>query len=123
MFEQTYTFGFEAAHELAANVAGGHDYAHVHGHSFAVTVTLTGEPGPAGWLRDFAEVRAACEEVRSALDHRFLNRIEGLECPTLERVAQWCFARLAGRLPEISAVTVARPSLHEAITYRPSATT
>lgn len=122
MIEQDYSFGFEAAHELGANAAPGHDYAHVHGHSFRVTVTLAGEPGPGGWLRDFAEVRAACEGVRDALDHRFLNKVEGLERPTLETLAWWVFERLAADLPEVSRVTVARPSLAEAVTYRPSAT-
>ena len=121
MIEQAYTFGFEAAHELGANVGEGHDYAHVHGHSFEVTVTLSGEPGPQGWLRDFAEVRAACEPVRAALDHRFLNRIEGLERPTLETLAAWIFARLAPALPELAAIGVARPSLRERITYRRAA--
>lgn len=118
MIEQTYTFGFEAAHELSANVAEGHDYAHVHGHSFEVTVLLAGEPGPQGWLRDFAAVRAACEGVRTALDHRFLNKIEGLERPTLERIAAWIADRLADAFPELAAVTVARPSLREAVTYK-----
>ena len=119
MIEQSYSFGFEAAHELGANVAEGHDYAHVHGHSFRVTVTLAGEPGPRGWLRDFADVRAACETVREILDHRFLNRIEGLERPTLETLATWIHARLAPTLPELVMVEVARPSLDEAVRYRP----
>ena len=117
MIEQDYSFGFEAAHELGANAAPGHDYAHVHGHSFRVTVTLRGEPGPQGWLRDFAEVRAACEGARGALDHRFLNRVEGLERPTLEAIAAWIHARLASALPELESVEVARPSLSEAVRY------
>lgn len=119
MIEQDYSFGFEAAHELGANAAAGHDYAHVHGHSFRVTVRLRGEPGPQGWLRDYAEVRAACEAVRDALDHRFLNRIDGLERPTLETLARWCFERLAPALPELAMVEVARPSLCEAVRYVP----
>ena len=126
MIEQSYRFGFEAAHELGANVADssegeGHDYAHVHGHSFRVTVTLRGEPGPQGWLRDFAEVRTACEGVRDVLDHRFLNRVEGLERPTLETLARWVFERLRTPLPELASVELARPSLSEAVRYVPSA--
>ena len=118
MFEQSYSFGFEAAHELAQNVGADHDYAHVHGHSFEVTVILRGAPGPQGWLRDFAEVRAACEEVRLRLDHRFLNRVEGLERPTLERLAVWVHEALRPALPELSEVAVARPSLRERVAYR-----
>ena len=117
MIEQDYSFGFEAAHELGANAAPGHDYAHVHGHSFEATVVLRGEPGPQGWLRDYAEVRAACEGVRTRLDHRFLNHIDGLERPTLETLARWIFERLRPALPELASVTVARPSLREAVTY------
>ena len=119
MFEQSYSFGFEAAHELAANVEPGHDYAHVHGHSFEATVTLRGEPGARGWLQDFAEVRAACEAVRARLDHRFLNRIEGLERPTLERLAVFIHDALRPALPALAEVAVARPSLKERVTYRP----
>jgi 6-pyruvoyltetrahydropterin/6-carboxytetrahydropterin synthase len=116
MYEQTYRFGFEAAHELAQNVSPGHDYAHVHGHSFQVTITLRADSlGEAGWVCDFAEVRAACEAVRARLDHRYLNRIEGLERPTLEVIARWVFERLA--LPGLAAVEVARPSLGEAVRY------
>ena len=118
VFEQSYSFGFEAAHELAENVGDGHDYAQVHGHSFEVTVTLRGEPGPQGWLRDFAEVRAACDEVRLRLDHRFLNRVEGLERPTLERLAVWIHDALRPRLPELGEVAVGRPSLRERVAYR-----
>ena len=119
MFEQTYSFGFEAAHELSQNVDAGHDYAHVHGHSFEATVTLRGAPGSEGWLQDFAEVRAACEGVRDRLDHRFLNRIDGLERPTLERLAVWIFDALRPALPLLSEVAVARPSLKERVAYRP----
>ena len=118
MYEQTYSFGFEAAHELGANAAPGHDYAHVHGHSFVVTVTLQADAvGPEGWVTDFADVRTACEGVRGALDHRFLNRVEGLDRPTLEVIAAWVFARLKPALPRLAAVEVARPSLGEAVRY------
>ena len=119
MIEQSYSFGFEAAHELGENVGPEHDYAHVHGHSFEATVTLRGAPGPQGWLRDFAEVRAACEAVRARLDHRFLNRVPGLERPTLETLAAYVFAALRPDLPELAEVAIARPSLKERVAYRP----
>ncbi|MBB4659828.1 6-carboxytetrahydropterin synthase [Parvularcula dongshanensis] len=118
MYEQSYSFGFEAAHELADNVGPGHDYAHVHGHSFRVTVTLRADaPGPQGWIEDFAVVRAACDEVRGVLDHRFLNRVEGLERPTLEVIARWIFDRLSPSLPALAGVEVSRPSLCEVVRY------
>ena len=120
MYEQTYRFGFEAAHELAANVEPGHDYAHVHGHSFEAVVTLRAAAlGPQGWVADFADLRAACEDVRGRLDHRFLNRIEGLEHPTMEVIAGWIFEKLRSELPALARVEVARPSLGERVAYEP----
>ena len=81
MYEQSYSFGFEAAHELGANVAPGHDYSHIHGHSFRATVVLRAETlGEEGWVTDFAEVRAACDAVRERLaflrDHPDLGHLE-----------------------------------------------
>jgi len=118
-FEQRYTFHFEAAHELGSNVdSTDHPYAHVHGHSFQVTLFLRGEElGPKGWLTDFARVRKSGEAVRDRLDHRFLNHIEGLEVPTLEHVARYIFVAVKAEQPLLAAVEVARPSLGESVRY------
>ena len=118
-FEQRYTFHFEAAHELGANVAGtDHPYAHIHGHSFQVTLFLRGKSlGPKGWLTDFAEVRRVSGDLRDRLDHRFLNHIEGLELPTLEHIARYVFEKAKAGLPLLAAVEVARPSLGESVRY------
>jgi 6-pyruvoyltetrahydropterin/6-carboxytetrahydropterin synthase len=40
MFEIFKEFTFEAAHHLAVNVAEGHRYSRLHGHSFQVQVYL-----------------------------------------------------------------------------------
>lgn len=120
MFAQSYSFSFEAAHELGAAVdhAEGHPYGHVHGHSFEVTVTLKADKaGPKGWIEDFAVVRAACDGVRDRLDHRFLNKIDGLAHPTLENIAVWVFDALKPTLPALSVVELARPSLRERVAY------
>ena len=42
----------------------------------------------------FDDVEAAVADAREALDHRFLNEVEGLEPPTLERIAMWLWDRL-----------------------------
>jgi 6-pyruvoyltetrahydropterin/6-carboxytetrahydropterin synthase len=97
---------FEAAHRLP-NVPDGHKCARLHGHSFRVDVHVQGPVDPAmGWVMDFADVRAACQPVRDALDHRYLNEVDGLENPTSERLAQWIWARLAPSLPGLSELTV-----------------
>ncbi|MEM9233396.1 MAG: 6-carboxytetrahydropterin synthase QueD [Pseudomonadota bacterium] len=124
MFEQSYSFHFEAAHELGANVKNtpDHPYSHIHGHSFHVTVTLAADAvGEKGWVMDFAELKAACEDVRSKLDHRFLNHIEGLERPTLENLARYIFGILSASLSDLATVDVARPSLQERVRYSPRA--
>ena len=88
-------FGFEAAHRLP-HVPEGHKCARLHGHSFRVEVHVAGTLDPRlGWVMDFAEVQAVCEPVRDALDHRYLNDIEGLDNPTSENLAVWIWTRLA----------------------------
>jgi 6-pyruvoyltetrahydropterin/6-carboxytetrahydropterin synthase len=99
-------FTFEAAHRLP-NVPAGHKCARLHGHSFAVIVHITGPVDPKlGWVADFAEVKEGFRPLHEALDHRYLNEVEGLENPTSEILARWIWERLAPRLPGLSAVTV-----------------
>jgi 6-pyruvoyltetrahydropterin/6-carboxytetrahydropterin synthase len=98
--------GFEAAHRLP-NVPEGHKCARLHGHSYRVQVTVGGPLHPElGWVVDFGDVRAACEPVRDALDHHYLNELPGLENPTSEVLAGWIWDRLVGALPGLVAVTV-----------------
>lgn len=119
MFEQRYSFFFEAAHDLGSNVQGkDHPYARIHGHSFETTLYLRGaDLNDKGWLTDFAEVRKAAEDVRERLDHRFLNEIEGLERPTLEILSRYIFDMVKKDIPTLAAVEVGRPSLNEVARY------
>ena len=111
-------FGFEAAHFLPSAPAG-HPNARVHGHSFRVRVTIDGEPdGKTGLVMNLGDVEAAIGDVRESLDHRFLNEVEGLTQPTLERVAMWLWDRLHNRLPGLAEIEVARDSCHEGCIYR-----
>jgi 6-pyruvoyltetrahydropterin/6-carboxytetrahydropterin synthase len=111
-------FRFDAAHFLPT-APKGHPNSRMHGHSFAVALTLEGVPDPAkGWIRDFAEVERAIGDLRERLDHHTLNEIPGLELPTLERIARFIFDDLKAKLPEIASVTVRRDSLGESCTYR-----
>lgn len=99
-------FTFEAAHRLP-QVPADHKCARLHGHSFRAEVHVAGPVGAeTGWVMDFADVRAACEPVRLALDHRYLNEIDGLENPTSEVVARWIWQRLAPELPGLVAIVV-----------------
>lgn len=99
-------FTFEAAHQLP-NVPDGHKCGRLHGHSYRVTIFVSGPVGSeTGWIVDFADIKMAIAPILDALDHRFLNDIEGLENPTTEVLAQWIWSRLKPRLPQLSQITI-----------------
>jgi 6-pyruvoyltetrahydropterin/6-carboxytetrahydropterin synthase len=111
------TLGFEAAHRLP-NVPPGHKCARLHGHSFSVEVRVSGEVDPVlGWVVDFEDLKVAFEPLREALDHRYLNEVEGLENPTSENIARWIWVRLAPKLPGLAEITVAE-TCNSRCTYR-----
>ncbi len=76
--ELSKSFTFEAAHRLPT-FPEGHKCRRLHGHSFQVEVRVAGELDERrGYLVDYGDIKAACEPVREALDHRFLNEIKGI---------------------------------------------
>jgi 6-pyruvoyltetrahydropterin/6-carboxytetrahydropterin synthase len=99
-------FSFEAAHRLP-HVPEGHKCRRLHGHSYRVEVHLRGalQPGTE-WIMDFGELRKAFEPLHAALDHNYLNEVEGLENPTSEVLARWIWRRLRPTLPQLSKVIV-----------------
>jgi 6-pyruvoyltetrahydropterin/6-carboxytetrahydropterin synthase len=110
-------FYFEAAHFLPS-APPGHANARVHGHSFRVRVTIDGEPDEdTGIIVHFDDLEAAVADARAVLDHRMLNEVEGLQSPTLERMAMWLWDRLHNRLPGLAEIIVARDSCHEGCVY------
>ena len=118
MFEISKEFTFEAAHHLGANVKEGHYYSRLHGHSFTVEVYVRGEPDPTTqWVADFGELDRALDEVKSEIDHRYLNEMDGLEIPTLENISRWIWNRLHNTLPGVSRVVVKRPTCGQGCTY------
>ena len=111
-------FFFEAAHFLPS-APPGHPNARVHGHSFRVRVVVDGEPEKkTGILVHFDDLEDVVADARDALDHRMLNEVEGLQSPTLERIAMWLWDRLHNRLPGLAEIEVARDSCHEGCVYR-----
>ena len=99
-------FRIEAAHRLP-NVPAGHKCARLHGHSFVIGVHVAGPVGAdSGWVMDFADVSAAMAPLHEALDHRYLNEVEGLDNPTSENLARWVWRRLAPRLPGLARIVV-----------------
>lgn len=99
-------FRFEAAHRLP-HVPEGHKCGRLHGHSFRVEVHVRGKIDPtAGWVLDFADIKAAFRPIHDQLDHRYLNEINGLENPTSEVLARWIWQRLQPTLPSLSRLVV-----------------
>jgi 6-pyruvoyltetrahydropterin/6-carboxytetrahydropterin synthase len=100
------TFRFESAHSLP-KTPEGHKCRRLHGHSFRVTVHVSGEVDEErGWLIDYADIKEAWQPLHDRLDHYYLNEIEGLENPTSEVLARWIWERLETTLPHLSAITV-----------------
>ena len=111
-------FYFEAAHFLPS-APPGHPNSRVHGHSFRARIAVDGEPdAETGMVVHLDDLEAALAEVRDALDHRFLNEVEGLEAPTLERIAMWLWDRLHNKLPGLAEIQISRDSCHEGCIYR-----
>jgi len=110
-------FQFEAAHYLSSAPLGS-PTAPVHGHSFRARVSIDGVPGAdTGYVFHFDELGDAMAEAQEALDHRLLNEIDGLEAPTLERIAMWLWNRLQNRVPGLVEIEIARDSCREGAIY------
>lgn len=113
---------FDAAHRLLSHKGLCWN---LHGHRYALEVTLSGTPDPkTGLLRDFSDVKSIVEEhVVSEWDHACLvNESDPIlpvlvshgmrnfvfyGCdPTAEAMAELALAKLRVRLPEVVRVRV-----------------
>lgn len=116
MMETFKEFTFEAAHKLEP-------YSGLHGHSFHVSVHVIAAAEPVfGWACNLYDLEEAIAAVQHKLDHRYLNDVKGLETPSLENLAQWIFAEIARKVPDIDRVLVRRgaPGHAEGCIYRRS---
>jgi 6-pyruvoyltetrahydropterin/6-carboxytetrahydropterin synthase len=99
-------FHLQCARRLPA-LPDSHPCSRLHGHSFRVELTVSGELDPAlGWVLDFAEIESAWRPIHAELDHRYLNDIPGLANPTSENLAVWLWTQLKPALPGLSRVRV-----------------
>lgn len=65
----TRRYEFDAAHRIANHPKCGN----IHGHRYAVEVTVTGERDERGLIMDFADIDAALGKwINDNLDHAFL---------------------------------------------------
>jgi 6-pyruvoyltetrahydropterin/6-carboxytetrahydropterin synthase len=104
--EMSVNFDFAASRSLPL-LPKTHPCSRLHGHTFNVSLVLSGEIEPAtGFMIDFGDVESAIEVVKEKVDHYYLNEIEGLENPTTEIIAKWLWSKLIRNLPQLSRVTV-----------------
>jgi 6-pyruvoyltetrahydropterin/6-carboxytetrahydropterin synthase len=99
-------FTIEAAHRLP-HVPHGHKCSRLHGHSFRIELHLRGPvDAHAGWVMDFADVKAAFQPTYDRLDHHYLNDIAGLDNPTSENLARWIWNEMKPLLPLLNKVVI-----------------
>ncbi|MHB0975356.1 MAG: 6-carboxytetrahydropterin synthase QueD [Thiobacillus sp.] len=99
-------FHLQCARRLPA-LPESHPCSRLHGHSFEVRLTVSGDIDPTlGWVLDFADIEAAWRPLHQALDHRCLNDIAGLDNPTSENLAVWLWRQLKPALPGLSQIKV-----------------
>lgn len=97
-------FTFDAAHFLP-EVPEGHKCRAMHGHTYHVTVFVSGPVlEQAGWVIDFSEVKAVCKPALDRLDHALLNEIPGLENPTAENVTRWLWQQFKEKMPGLQKI-------------------
>ncbi len=121
MHELSKEFRFEAAHTLRRKIAADASR-RIHGHSYRTQVKLRGEPDPVtGMVVDLGAVDEVLSTIREALDHRFLDEVEGLGPATLENLASFIWRSLEGRVCGLYKVTVFRDSTGEscAVSHAP----
>ena len=93
-FLLTRDFSFESAHFLPF-VPKEHKCRRLHGHSFRISVALSGPVDPNnGMVIDYSEIKKTVSPIIDSLDHRLLNDIEGLENPTSENIAIYLSERI-----------------------------
>lgn len=111
MMELLCDFHYDAAHYLP-HVPSGHKCGQLHGHTYVLTVSISGPVRDDGFVLDFAEVKDDVEPLISELDHRLLNDV--IENPTVENQLVWFWDKLS--IP-VTALTL-REGLANAATYR-----
>ncbi len=82
-------------------------------------MTLAGEPDPTtGMVMDLGHVRRALSELRTRLDHHFLDEVPGIGPATLENLCAFIARELHPTLPALVAVAVFRPASGDRATLR-----
>jgi 6-pyruvoyltetrahydropterin/6-carboxytetrahydropterin synthase len=114
----TQGFYFEAAHTLDKRDVDCYTKIKsttIHGHTYHASISIEGEPDESGMIRDLNAVWLMIDFVKSHLDHKFLNEVEGLGRPTLENLC--LFISKKARLKNLCEITVERKASGDKCTF------
>ena len=65
-------FIFDSAHFLPL-VTEDHKCRKLHGHTYRVTIAVSGEVNSQGWIIDFAEISDVVKPILRSIDHTLLK--------------------------------------------------
>lgn len=122
VYELTKEFRFDAAHTLEREI-NAEGSRRIHGHSYRAQVSLRGAPDPrSGMILDVGLLELKLEQVRQALDHRFLDELNELGPGTMENLCAYIWRALQDEVPGLHSVAVVRDSTSDRVTlYGPGA--
>ncbi len=99
-------FDFVASRRLT-KLAKEHLCSRVHGHTFDVQIKVVGDvDSSTGFLVGFSEIEKSVAGVKTIVDHRYLNEIDGLENPTTEILSKWLWGHLQKVVPTLKEISV-----------------
>ena len=117
MYELGKQFIFDAAHTLDRQIET-ESSRRIHGHTYLAEVTIRGDADPkSGMVMDVGLLQRQLEEVRDALDHRFLDEIPDLGPATMENLCAWIWRRLHPTCPALYRVSISRASNQDRCSY------
>jgi 6-pyruvoyltetrahydropterin/6-carboxytetrahydropterin synthase len=117
MYELSKTFVFDAAHTLN-DTTDPEATRRIHGHSYWAEVTIRGTPHPeTGMIIDLGVFEKRLNEIRSELDHRFLNEVPNLDPVTVENLCAWIWTKLSSTFSTLHKITISRKSFNNRCTY------
>jgi len=116
MVELSVRSHLEVAHYMP-DFPEGHPNRRIHGHSYFVTVTLRSE-SDTDCVEDYDVIKIKLESVLKHFDHTSMNDW-GLatEKPTMENMGRFLWSRIKEVLPQLSRITLERPTLAMTVTY------
>tara|TARA_B110000438_G_C15520864_1_gene524092 strand:+ start:278 stop:637 length:360 start_codon:yes stop_codon:yes gene_type:complete len=98
-------FRFHSARHLP-NLDDNHICKQVHGHTFNLTVYVTGEIDKiTGFVIDFYTLDEIFNKnISHLIDHKLLNDIKGLSNPTSEILCKWIWNKLNSKINGLSKI-------------------